>query len=97
MPIDRSTLLARVTCAEPGVKAVKPLPISLETGKHVAPLAISDSACRWYWLSIDVRLPDDSSGVDAYFRNISLAPAGGGEAGVRSVSAAERTTSPAPN
>lgn len=97
MPIDRSTLLARVACAEPGVKAVKPLPISLETGKHVAPLAISESACRWYWLSIDVRLPDDSSGVDAHFRNISLAPAGGGEAGVRSVSAAERTTSPAPN
>jgi hypothetical protein len=97
MPIDRSTLLARVTCAEPGVKAVNPLPISLEKGKHVEPLAISDSACRWYWLSIDVRLPDDSSGVDAYFRNISLAPAGGEDVNIRSASAAKRTTSPAPN
>lgn len=81
MPIDRSTLLARVTCAEPGVKAVKPLPISLETGEHAAQFAISKSACRWYWFSIDVVLPDDSAGVDAYFRNISLAPAAGGEVG----------------
>lgn len=81
MPIDPATLLARVTCAEPGVKAAKTQPISLAAGKHAVTFAIPESACRWHWLSIDAALADDSAGVDAYFRNISLAPAGGGEAG----------------
>lgn len=81
MPIDPATLLARVTCAEPGAKSAKTQPISLVVGKHAVTFAIPESACRWYWFSIDVALPDDSAGVDAYFRNISLAPAGGGETG----------------
>lgn len=80
MPIDPSTLLARVTCAEPGVKAANIQPVPLAAGKHAVSFAISDSACRWHWLSIDIVLPDDSAGVDAYFRDISLAPAGRGEA-----------------
>jgi hypothetical protein len=81
MPIDPATLLARVTCAEPGAKSAKAQPISLVVGKHAVTFALPESACRWYWFSIDVALPDDSAGVDAYFRNISLAPAGGGETG----------------
>lgn len=97
MPIDSSTLQGRVSCAEPGVKAEKILPISLATGEHGASFAIPESACRWHWLSIDVALPDDSAGVDAYFRNISLAPAGGGGANVRPVPAAEGVTGIAPN
>lgn len=97
MPIDPATLMARVTCAEPGVKIAKIQPISLATGKHAAPFAIPESACRWYWLSIDVALLDDSAGVDAYFRNISLAPAGGGGANARPVPAAEGVNGIAPN
>lgn len=71
-PIDSSTLSARVICAEPGVKSTKTSAIHLLTGRHSASFVIPEGTCRWHWLSIDIVLPDDSPGVDAYFGNISL-------------------------
>jgi len=76
MPIAPSTLLARINCAEPGVKAAPIQPVPFAAGNNSVLISVPESACRWYWLSIDVVLPDDSAGIDVYFRNISLAPAG---------------------
>ncbi|WP_139375846.1 hypothetical protein [Sphingopyxis flava] len=73
MPITPSPLRARVSCAESGERAAPIQPISLTAGQHAKSFIIPESVCRWYWLSIDVVLPDDSAGIDAYFRNISLA------------------------
>lgn len=76
-PVDPGALSARIYCAEPGVKAANPLPVPLKTGEHMVSLTIGDSACRWHWISIDAALPDNSAGIDAYFRSIALTPASG--------------------
>ena len=80
MPIAPSTLLARIKCAEQGVKGIPIQTVPFVAGKHSASISVPESTCRWYWLSIDAVLPDDSAGIDVYFRNISLAPAAGREA-----------------
>lgn len=97
MPIDADILSARIYCAEPGIKAVRPLPVSLVAGKKTASVAIADSMCRWYWVSLYVALPDDSAGVDAYFRNITLAPATGNDAGPAPTPVPDAATGAAPN
>lgn len=66
-------LSADVRCAEQNVQTENPAPVTLLQGKREAALSISDSACRWYWLSILVDIPDDAAGVDAQLRDISLA------------------------
>lgn len=96
-PIDPDILSARIYCAEPGIKTVRPLPVPLVAGKKNAPVAIADSMCRWYWVSLYVALPDDSAGVDAYFRNITLAPATRNDAGSVPASAPGAATGAAPN
>jgi len=96
MPVASSSLLARIRCAEPGVKAAPVHPIPLEAGKHDVSVSVPESMCRWYWLSIDVDLPDDSAGIDAYLRNISLTPAPERGANPRSAGAGD-TVGPGPN
>lgn len=74
-PISSGALLTAIYCVEPGVKSVPPLPVPLVAGNKSATVAIADGACRWHRISINVALPDDSAGIDAYFRHLSLAPA----------------------
>jgi hypothetical protein len=95
-PIVPSSLSASIYCAESGVKSIAPTPIPLTTGNKFASIDITEGACRWHWLSINVALSDDAAGLDAYFRSISLAPVSGGEVRARSAPAAERTTSADP-
>lgn len=70
--IDESTLSVRVYCAETGAKSQNPIPVPLVVGRRKSQVNIADSACRWYWIGLYVSLADDSSGIDAYFRDISL-------------------------
>lgn len=71
-PLAANTLTARIYCAESSVASVSPLPIALVAGKRRANVRIGDGACRWYWFSIDVAIPDDSMGVDAFLSGLSL-------------------------
>ena len=73
-PISPSSLSARLYCAERGVKSVAPTPIKLSAGENYGTFSVSEGACRWHWLSIDVSLPDADAGVDLYLRKLSLVP-----------------------
>jgi len=88
MPFESSTLWVRLNCAETGVKASKPVHILLKAGSHSNTFAIPPDGCNWYWLSIDIGLPDTSPGFDAVFQNISLTSAKGEGARVRQTSPA---------
>ena len=77
---DPAALSARIYCAEPG-RATNPQPVPLATGKHSAPVAIAEGACRWYWVSLYVALADESAGMDVRFQTVSLSRAAAGVPG----------------
>lgn len=68
---DRA-LSVNLTCAEKRVQAATIQPIVLAVGTHVQNLVVPGETCRWYWFSINTRVPDDSTGLDAFLRQISL-------------------------
>lgn len=67
--------VARLACAEnaPDPKAAQSIP--LKNGAHKQNLTVPADACRWYWLSVDVAVPDNAAGMDLSLRNISLVAA----------------------
>ena len=71
-PIEASSITARISCAERGVKSVSPAPVVLQIGRRNHSFAIADGACRWHWLTIDVAVPDSGVGFDASFDDITL-------------------------
>ena len=96
VPLPPSSLSARLYCAERGVKSVTPPLIPLRVGRAGVRVSILDGACHWHWLSVDIALPDGSSGLDANFRRISLLPDTGGVVD-RSTSTANLSGITAPN
>lgn len=65
--------VARIACAEPDF-AGGDAEVPLVSGKRQAPIYIASSPCRWYWLAIDISLPDDAAGMDLYLSDVSLTP-----------------------
>ncbi len=74
-------LRIRLFCAERDAEGASSSVIPLTVGKRQVPVKIADSGCRWYWLTVDVSLPDDSAGIDLYLQNVSLVPATGAAGG----------------
>ena len=71
-PLEQGVLSARFSCAEKGSDPGTAQIVSLDVGFHRAGLIIANDACRWYWLSINVNVPDMSAGIDAEFRRLDL-------------------------
>ncbi|NIJ36402.1 hypothetical protein FHR22_001051 [Sphingopyxis panaciterrae] len=74
--IENGTLTARLDCAEKAGSADGIEVSNLDIGRRRTSLTIPGDSCRWYWLSINVNVPDTSAGLDAQFRRISLTPSG---------------------
>lgn len=71
MPLD-----ARIACAERG-GAAEPVSVKLVPGRRQARFDLGSRECNWYWFTINVTLPDDAAGIDAYLQDISLVSATG--------------------
>lgn len=95
-PIAPQSLVARLDCAERGVKSAGMITVPLTVGTNVASFSVPDVACRWHWFSVDISLPDGAPGVDAYFRKISLLPASEGKI-IRPIPPMGRTSNSTPN
>lgn len=76
-PIKPDALFARIRCADPKSDPLAAVTVPLVTGKRSAAVEMPSDGCMWRWLSVEVAVPDDAAGVDAYLRNLSLTPAAG--------------------
>lgn len=65
---------ARLRCAVPGVATPPIDPLFLDAKTGSATMTVPESACRWYWLSLDIAVPDDDTGFDIVVTRLSLAP-----------------------
>lgn len=63
---------ARLACAERNANPENMLLIPLGSKAHQAIIRISDSACKWYWFSIAVEIPDADPGIDLNLRSLSF-------------------------
>ncbi|WP_257550934.1 hypothetical protein [Sphingopyxis sp. DBS4] len=70
--LEKDVLSARLSCAEKGSDPGAAQIVSLGVGHQRAGLAIANDACRWYWFSVNVNVPDMSAGIDAQFRRLNL-------------------------
>ncbi|PQM27437.1 hypothetical protein CVO77_02225 [Sphingopyxis lindanitolerans] len=70
--LEKNVLTARVACAETGSNPDTAQVINLGVGHQRASLTIASDTCRWYWLSVNVNVPDMSAGIDAQFRRLNL-------------------------
>jgi hypothetical protein len=77
-PVAPGALTTRIQCAEPKSAPLTGTTIPLVAGKRVAQVQIPADDCMWRWISIQVAVADDSAGIDAILRNLSLVSAGGG-------------------
>lgn len=68
-------LSATIYCAEKLPGATAPVSIPLSPGVIRQSVIISNGDCRWYWLSINAAVRDDSSGVDLELQELFLSPA----------------------
>lgn len=69
--LENDALTARVGCAEKA-STHPTYAVSLRDGHRRVLLTIQNSDCRWYWLSINVNVPDGSEGIDAQLRRLNL-------------------------
>jgi hypothetical protein len=76
-PVAPGALIARIRCGEPKSDPLSGATIPLVVGKRIAPIQIPSDGCIWRWISIEVAVADDSAGIDAILRNLSLVPAAG--------------------
>lgn len=76
-PVAPGALIARIQCAEPKSDPLFGTTIPLVAGKRVAQVQIPSDGCIWRWISIQVAVADDSAGIDAILRNLSLVPVTG--------------------
>ncbi len=65
----------RLRCAEPGVAAAPIDPVFLDDKAGNARVTVPAGGCVWYWLSVDIAVPDDGSGMDIVVNRLSLAAA----------------------
>lgn len=73
-PLPANAVSVRIICAEPDSSSAVAFTTELVSGKREKIIRVPNSDCRWYWLSIDVALPDDAMGVDVVLSRLSLAP-----------------------
>ncbi|MGV7121201.1 hypothetical protein [Sphingopyxis sp. 550A] len=70
--LEKGVLTARVACAEKGSDPDAVQILGLDAGHRRTSLTIANDACRWYWFSINVNVPDMSAGIDVQFRYLNL-------------------------
>lgn len=73
--IKPDALFGSIRCADPKSDPLAVVTVPLVAGKRNAVVEIPSDGCMWRWFSIEVAVPDDAAGVDAYLRNLSLIPA----------------------
>lgn len=74
-PLAPNILSARVECAEGRQgREISRIVVPLVAGEHEQPIVVSNTSCRWHWLSIDVNVGDGSVGFDVSFEYVSLKP-----------------------
>lgn len=74
-PFAADVLSLRFVCASPASGSSAPISLPLTMGKQQRASIHIAGSCRWYWLSIDAAVPDDSAGIDAYVHNLSISMA----------------------
>lgn len=87
----------RLRCAETGI-AVAPIdPVFLDDKAANVRVTVPAGDCGWYWLSLDIAVPDDGSGMDIVVNRLSLAAvASGSEAPAAMVPTAAKPAIVAP-
>lgn len=70
--LEKGVLAARINCAEREGASNAAQSVNLGVGRQRANLVIANNGCRWYWLSIDLDVPDASAGVDVRLRHLNL-------------------------
>jgi hypothetical protein len=68
----------RLRCAETGVAAAPIDPVFLDDKAGNVRVTVPAGDCGWYWLSLDIAVPDDGSGMDIVVNRLSLAAAASG-------------------
>lgn len=69
-------IAVRLRCAEPGVAAAPIDPAFLDEKAGTARVTVPAGDCGWYWLSLDIAVPEDGSGMDIVVNRLALTPAG---------------------
>lgn len=73
-PLEPDALSIGIRCAERGRNGGIVSDISLNVGTQRRPIDIPESACRWFWYSVETHIDDGSPGVDVIFEMLSLTP-----------------------
>ncbi|ALH82294.1 hypothetical protein [Sphingopyxis macrogoltabida] len=81
IPNQNGGLSIGIRCAELNVGAMAPLSVPLVAGKQRRDFVIENNNCRWFWLSMEMDVPDDALGLDAYIDNVSISPVAGNTPG----------------
>lgn len=63
----------RLRCAETSVAAAPIDPVFLDDKAGNVRVTVPAGDCGWYWLSLDIAVPDDGSGMDIVVNRLSLA------------------------
>ncbi|MBK6414352.1 hypothetical protein [Sphingopyxis sp.] len=79
--IAKNALAVSLQCAEEGAQE-KAASVVLAPGKNREIVSVPPSACGWYWVSIDVTVPDGAVGLDAQIGDLALSQAAAGEKNV---------------
>lgn len=69
--IAKNALAVSLQCAEEGAQE-KAASVVLAPGKNREIVSVPPSSCGWYWVSIDVTVPDGAVGLDAQIGGLAL-------------------------